>query len=386
MRGWHLYAVTLLIEMLSVACRFLLVVLLAGPFWERDTAFLLAGIAAAAPVLYSLLVVGGLPSGHIFMRWALKARLPTRREATIINAALEQIEVDAVERPRHIFLLDAPGPNAAVSGTTLFVQRELLTKYRAYLPAILAHELGHLRHGDGQVLLGLRALVVPGAFVLANTLLLLLHFVGVAVLVGLNILIGLLRLGFLVRLLQVLFDIFLVYIPRYLVIFAMGGVGPKLLDRAWEHYFIEREYLADSFAARRGQRDNLIRFFLRYSLDDVTIPWSQRRTHPKTRDRINRLIEEANASLDSWLDLTDAGLHDHSSQTPPADTVLRLPQWTAWVVYGLAVLVTAWGLWSIVLPLGRQALHTPPARIPVATAGPTPTLGISPGSLMPPVE
>lgn len=333
----------------------------------------------ARAILHSLLVIGGLPSGHLLIRRMLNARRPTPRESAVLDGAFTRILIDTSKRPRHIFVLDKTGPNAAVSGTTLFVWQELMTTYRAFLPAILAHELGHLHNRDGRLLLALRTLVIPGAYTLASVLLMLLQAAQVVLIAVLNIFIRLLALGFLVGMLQRLCHVFLVHIPQYIIIFAMGGLGPKMMALAWERHFIEREFAADAFAARCGQRWSLIDFFRSYTLDDVALPWSERRTHPPTSERIARLIQAADGPADHirYPDRMDAH-HINCFHGPdkPAGPASARPWWTTSIIYVLAALIVIGIVWAALLAADLPLLQFAQPDTPSTPVGPTPTLGI----------
>jgi Zn-dependent protease with chaperone function len=312
MGGLLLYLCTLLLELLSVTCRFLLVAVPMALVGSTELAIVVGTLLAVAPVFYSLLVVNGIPSGHFFLRWTLRARRPTVQERRAISGAFCELLPASAPRPRHIFVLDKAGLNAFVSGTTLYVYRDLIRS--RFLNAVLAHELGHLYSPDGRLALALRALVLPGAFGLAHMLLLLLAALQRVIVWLLNRLIRLFALYILVDVLQFVVRVFLGILPRTFIIIAMGGIGPRLLDAPWQRHFILREYDADAYAARLGQRARLIEFFLLYGLDDLSIPWSERPTHPSTRDRIDHLLRSPGMGQPAGAPSVASGTHKSISR------------------------------------------------------------------------
>lgn len=289
MAGVILYIVTLILESISVAVRYLLVSALVGLFAGESAGMLAGGIAAAAPLLVSLAVLAGAPSGHVLARRSLRAREPTPDERGQLEATLRHFQARGVPVPQRFFMVDDEGLNAAIAGRTLFVYKELLDS--PYLPGVIAHELGHFNHLESRLLMAIRALTVPGGFFIAYLLLGALRWVAYVLATALT---GLLFLIFVVlgmRLGAVTSMIFntSLLILRMLIIFAVGGVGPALLGTFWRGYMIEREYAADAYAARLGYADDLIRFFEHEILDDIRIPWYTQPTHPSATRRVEML-------------------------------------------------------------------------------------------------
>ncbi|MBC8074605.1 MAG: M48 family metalloprotease, partial [Chloroflexales bacterium] len=311
----------------------------------------------------------------------LAARPPDANEERRIRASLDVLPDDDGTRPRHIFVVDERDLNACVSGTALYVNTGLLRS--KYLSAVLAHELGHLRGGDGQLGLALRALVVPGAFWLSGALHGLVVLVRNALVWLIARLVRLLGLYGLVGMIRLLISVFLVYLPHYGIIFAMGGVGPRLLDFAWERYFIGREFQADAYAAQRGQRLELAELFgkIQVALVDITIPWSSRRTHPPLRQRIERLLGDVRQSeryIDNWLsgfgEDTPARFRRPEERAPAAAprSPAQRPHWA--LALGACVLLALLAYGAFVAFNARpRLLPRPPIATP--TVGPTPTLG-----------
>lgn len=380
--GLLLYLLTLVIEIISMACRFLLVAalcsLIAGP-----RVGLFVGIAASiGPLVYSLLVLCGLPSGHMLVRYALGARVADAREQQRVAAALHGLLATNVKPPRHVFIVDGPNEiNACVSGTTLYVYTGLLRT--RYLRAVLAHELGHLNSLDGRLTLAMRALVVPGGFFIARFLIFALSLI-------FRVLAELLRMlctivGMSGALILHIFGFVAGTVPFYIVIFAMGGVGPRLLDFAWERYFIKREYHADAYAVRLGQGHDSIKALSIFTLDDVEIPWSQRKTHPPTRERIERLREAMFVHDYGRLPKTSAprnlpfGLNWRAGARPSISAIRWHVPWFVWASYIVTLVLVASATWFSAslrelprfpdLTVNRPVLVRP-------TIGPTPTIGL----------
>ncbi len=375
MAGIILYIITLGLELLSVVVRFALVsglVSLMAGVQIGVGAGLLAGLG---PLIYSLLVLAGIPSGHILIRRSLDARPLTRYEQQQLATALAPIQDRGIPFPTHVFALDEKGLNAAISGRTLYIHRELFTS--RYLAGVIAHELGHYTTLDGRLMLAIRTLTIPGGFVIAAFLLHLLRWLAHAVawlLGGLLVLIFLLLRVNLSWIIGWLFGVS-VQILRMLIIFAVGGVGSALLGSAWRAYFVEREYAADTFAASLGYAYDLIEFFETEVLSDVVIPWYEQPTHPSTTRRIANL----EAVAVEFPQLRAMPSTAKRSRRPPTTEPLiaaHAPSSThqSWpFIIGTIALVVAMLLaFSFFMPM----FQTPMQDRYQPTPGPTPTLGV----------
>lgn len=383
MRGILLYSVTLLLETVSVVCRLLLVSFLVGVIFGQTPGIVMGTLAAAGPVLLSLLVVSGLPSGHLILRAELRGRRPTIQEQARIDAALNRIVGPGVPLPRRIFVLDRPGINAAVSGTTLYVYRQTIAS--RYLSAVLAHELGHLSARDGHLLLALRSLTVPGGFLIANMLILgirlgmhLIFWALRLVLVPIYLLLG--RAG--VHLITWLSYMLLGAFPRLIVIFAMGGLSVQLLEAGWQRYFIDAEYAADAYAASLGEASGLIELFTHLSFVDVELPWSSRVTHPPIPLRIKRLREVApmwpQRPIDGRLSLAQMIALDLQRTAPSRQQQATQRRYRPWIRYGglSAGLVLALTIVFFIVMYMQPAepRFRPQIATPVQEALPVPTV------------
>jgi Zn-dependent protease with chaperone function len=289
MGGIILYLVTLALEMISVVVRFALVAGVASLVMNRQAAFAVGAVAGLYPVVYSLAALSGLPRGHLLTRIEMGGRNLTAEEQRQLAVALSEPRRRGLPIPRHVFAVDRDGLNAFIAGRTLYIYRDLFD--HPSLPGVLAHELGHHNSLDGRLSGAIFGLTLPGGFLLTYLLLSVLQWLAYGVLL---LVIGLVVIVFMVlglnvgRMLGTLFGI-TVTATRFLIIFAVGGVGTALLGSLWRSYYVEREYAADAYAARLGFADQLIAFFEHEVLSDVAIPWYSQPTHPPTTRRIEAL-------------------------------------------------------------------------------------------------
>jgi Zn-dependent protease with chaperone function len=193
--------------------------------------------------------------------------------------------------PRRWFVLDTTQPDAAACGDTLMLSRALLET--DHLPAVLAHELGHLGSPDARLTAAINRLVFlalpfgkattnpeqdtpprdrhredgetngqprwPSELVIDGALQLTWHTC------------------------RLLFKA---------TVFAKGGLGLWLTSPIWGRYWRAREYKADQYAATLGQADELADFLEIHALiHDHPVPfiWLTEHTHPPTELRIDRL-------------------------------------------------------------------------------------------------
>jgi hypothetical protein len=172
-------------------------------------------------------------------------------------------------------VLDLPDPDAAVCGDALAVSSGLIES--EYLPAVLAHELGHLNSSDGKLTAALNRLVInspPWARDREPRE----HHVEI----GADDRVAL----------TVTFVGALIWAARRLWRFAKGSFALRLLGPFWGSYWREREYMADSFAAGLGEAAALADFLEIHALvHDQPVPfiWLTEHTHPPSELRIGRL-------------------------------------------------------------------------------------------------
>jgi hypothetical protein len=267
----------------------------------------------------------------------------------------------------------------------MYIYRELFES--RYLAGVVAHELGHFNSMDGRLLLGIRALTIPGGFFIAYLLLGALRWVayGVSTLLValLVVLFAFLRLN-LSGLAGPLFGIS-IQILRMLIIFAVGGVGPALLGSFWRTYLLEREFAADAYAGRLGYANDLIAFFETEVLSDVAIPWYEQPTHPTATRRMENLrgvaarfpqVRGRGAPATPARPAPAAAPQRRHQPTAAAQPVRRGPAAAARPAWLLPI---GAGLLAAALLTGALMTLAPrpaPADALRPTAGPTPTLGL----------
>jgi Zn-dependent protease with chaperone function len=211
-------------------------------------------------------------------------RSPSGREQLAYKDAIELLQSNSskpLPLPSKWFVLDAPLPDAAVCGETLMLSRGLLES--EHLPAVIAHELGHLASPDGRITAALNRLIIAKSANLDSEPLrarlekhshpdperpsmpgddAIRAFFQIA--------------RFAIRLLAL----------------ARGGIGLRLIQPIWGHYWRRREYAADNYAAKLGQANELADFLENHALiHDHPIPyiWFTNHTHPPTELRADRL-------------------------------------------------------------------------------------------------
>jgi Zn-dependent protease with chaperone function len=140
--------------------------------------FLLASIAFAAsghsiaqgtawievgliPTLWSILALATPFGTGWWWKQRSGGRKPSQREQLAYQDATELLQAQTrkpLPLPKSWFVLDTPTPDAAVCGETLMLSRGLLES--DHLPAVLAHELGHLATPDGRLTAAINRLVL----------------------------------------------------------------------------------------------------------------------------------------------------------------------------------------------------------------------------------
>ena len=224
--------------------------------------------------------------GGWWWRSNMGGREPSEREQSAYEAALEELREQAdtpLQEPSGWFVLDTPEPDAAVCGNTLALSRGLFET--SYLPAVLAHELGHLNTSDGRLTAALNRLLLNSPPRLKEEEQE--HVERSVELSG----------GGRILLTVTLIGLFL-WVVRKAFVFARGGLGLRITAPFWGSYWREREHLADSFAAALGQGDELADFLEIHALvHDHPVPfiWLTEHTHPPTELRVDRLRRAAGA-------------------------------------------------------------------------------------------
>ncbi len=214
---------------------------------------------AFAPLAASLLSVLCPPLvAPIDGRWwemSSGGRAPEPDEREAFNQAFSELqEVNPTLRPpRHWFVAEEPGRNAAAYASSLRVDRGLLESPHA--AAVIAHEMGHLRSSDSRFTSALNLLLIKPMDTPEAHPLWTLPF-------------------------------------RGLLWLASGQAVLWLTANTWEMYWRSREFAADEYAARLGQAHALAQTLTHESLPhEHSIPSMRfsRATHPYTKPRIARL-------------------------------------------------------------------------------------------------
>jgi hypothetical protein len=211
-------------------------------------------------------------------------RSPSGREQLAYNDAIDLLQSSGnkpLSLPSKWFVLDAPLPDAAVCGETLMLSRGLLES--DHLPAVIAHELGHLASPDGRITAALNRLVIAKPANIESELLRA-HLEKHShpdperpSMAGDDAI-------------RTFFQI--ACFTMRLLAFARGGIGLRLTQPIWGHYWRGREYAADDYAAKLGQADELADFLETHALiHDHPIPyiWLTEHAHPPIELRIDRL-------------------------------------------------------------------------------------------------
>lgn len=212
-------------------------------------------------------------------------RRPSQREQLAYQDATELLQAQTRESltlPKNWFVIDTPTPDAAVCGHTLMLSRGLLES--DHLPAVLAHELGHLTTPDGRLTAAINRLILlpprPSREEQAGY-----EYQDIAPLVELAF-----RSERVV--LTILGIRLILWIVGKTLKFVNGGFGLRLIGPLLGAYWRRREYKADAYAATLGQADDLADFLENHALiHDHPIPylWLTEHTHPSTELRIDKL-------------------------------------------------------------------------------------------------
>jgi Zn-dependent protease with chaperone function len=265
--GWLLYAATLTVEAaLGATTRWLLVYFGAGVLSSvvavgPSTRLTAACLFALAPFAFSIF---GLLRPGVGAAWdRLGARPASTEERADLMAAMADLWlVDwQVTEPDEWYVLDNPLPIAAAQGGCVLVSTGLM-KSRS-LPAVIAHELGHvhsadsrLRTGPAWLVLWRRRVIRPTDWESSEPPLPLFAVVGIV------------------------------------LALAGGNAATMVLGSRWRAYREAREYAADAYAASLGQARTLIRFLTAFEQSPhagVLRLLTALSDHPLPRARIARL-------------------------------------------------------------------------------------------------
>jgi Zn-dependent protease with chaperone function len=284
-----IYALALASEVPVILARTTLVLMLAsiwlllnGHSTTHATVWLEIGLI---PTFWSIIALANPFGTGWWWKQRTGGRRPSQRERLAYQDATELLQTHTREPltlPKSWFVLDTPTPDAAVCGETLMLSRGLLES--DHLPAVLAHELGHLATPDGRLTAAINRLILlpprpsrqeqtgyenedtaPPIEVMFRSEQLLLTILGIRL---------------------------FIWIVRKTLEFVNGGFGLRLAGPLLGVYWRGREYKADTYAATLGQADDLADFLENHALiHDHPIPyiWLTKHTHPPVELRIDKL-------------------------------------------------------------------------------------------------
>jgi hypothetical protein len=284
-----MYALALVSEIPVIIVRSTLVLCLASIVFAATGHSLAQGAdwieVGLIPTLWSILALVCPFGTGWWWRQRTGGRKPSRRERLAYRDATELLQArtrQPLALPKSWFVLDTPTPDAAVCGETLMLSRGLLES--EHLPAVLAHELGHLATPDGRLTAAINRLVLfpprsprreradheraderPQIEFAIHDQRMLLTVLGVRI---------------------------FTWIVRKTLKLVNGGFGLWLIGPLWGAYWRGREYSADAYAAALGQADDLADFLENHALIyDYPIPyiWLTEHSHPPVELRIDRL-------------------------------------------------------------------------------------------------
>lgn len=288
-RAFGLYAATLALEWLVTCWRLFVIIMVTGilALLTGNNGLTSLAIFAYAIPIWSMIAlsrtVGWIGTGP-WWKTRVGGREPSTRERQAYNDAMLMLEQQApgqLRMPKDWFVLDTPEPEAAVCGQSLMLSRPMLES--PYLPAVLAHELGHLAGWDARITAAINRLIIHplkeprpdqeryekqtammmGSDPVSQTIVVMSIFTSIA---------------------------------RVALRWCRGGLGLWLLKPFWGRLWRDNEYEADQYAATLGQGDELADFLEINSLafdQPVPFTWLSAVTHPPTELRVDRLRAHA---------------------------------------------------------------------------------------------
>lgn len=201
-----------------------------------------AGIASALPLISTR-------TGSWFTKKTVGAKDLSARELRNVKTAIALVMARAPQgtpEPKLVFVLRRRiDLNAYAIGDTIYLTEALVSS--PYLPALLAHALGHIRAEDSITIHSSRYFVIPPAYWLWGK-----H--------------GMLAPGARER------HSFMKALPIATVV---GGIGILMMNGAWSSYWRSREFVADEFAFQCGVGNLLIDYLNTYPYQgsDIAIPF-----------------------------------------------------------------------------------------------------------------
>jgi hypothetical protein len=155
-----MYTLALVAEIPVIFARFLLWLLVVGVAMaiENGKGHVSLLFVVFIPTLWSISALFRPVGGAWWWRTRAGGREPSQRERLVYQDAVELLQSytpKPLPLPRRWFVLDTTQPDAAACGDTLMLSRTLLET--DHLPAVLAHELGHLGSPDGRLTAAINA-------------------------------------------------------------------------------------------------------------------------------------------------------------------------------------------------------------------------------------
>jgi Zn-dependent protease with chaperone function len=260
-----MYLLTLFGEAPVIIIRFLATVLFLGflSLAKGHPESIMWGYLPLIPTGWSAIALTNSAGTGWWWKQRMGGREPSSRELIAYQDAIELLQGYATGRlplPHDWFVIDTQQPDAAVCGETLMLSRGLFETDQ--LPAVIAHELGHLATPDGRLTAAVNRLLLWTPSTEPHD-------------EPLPMLAALLRWT----------------ISKALAPFK-GGLGLYATAPLWGRYWRGREYRADAYAASLGQGDELADFLELHALiHDHPVPliWLTEHTHPPTELRVDRL-------------------------------------------------------------------------------------------------
>ncbi|HEX4033579.1 MAG TPA: M48 family metalloprotease [Solirubrobacteraceae bacterium] len=261
---------TAIFGLLTVFLLTLLVTLIANGRGNFELATLLAWIIVAGYFAWATsALIHPLGAGRYFAE-GIGARRATTQEADAYRDATSTLKLEQVQRtPKCLYVLDRHELNAAVVGDAILVNRAVFDD--EFLPAVIAHELGHLNSMDARVSCAANRLAS-----LANITAYWRTGTTEAWLSG--------------RKLGCLWGLAMLIVRG-----CSGGLQTKMMAPAWASWWRLREYAADDYAGQLGQAQELATFLEENALlydTPIRFLWTSTESHPPTALRVERLREQ----------------------------------------------------------------------------------------------
>lgn len=244
----------------------------------------LGAIIGFGPIVTSLLSLFRVPGGGGFTKTVLGAREPSHRELVRINDAFKQVQAGYgrnVTGFSDYYVIDSPIEVLYTIGSSLYISSGTIDG--DYLTVLVAHEVGHSMRGDGALILALRRLVFPIAYLFLGNIR---DFSTAG---------GWPRAG--KKKERSESDIFYAMINKlifFVLAFLGGGMGVYFLSGPWAHYIRECDYDADAFVAMCGMKDELIDWLEEKRFYDAAVPYMLG-WQPANELRIDQLLKSAGA-------------------------------------------------------------------------------------------